>query len=194
MTTTFTRTDDRLGKFTLRPVDPDADGPLLHGWVTHPKARFWMMQGWDADAVTRQYRDIAASPHHEAFLGHLDEEARFLVERYDPRHDEIGAAYRVRGGDVGMHFLTAPTDAPLPGFTLAVITTVVEMLFADPATERIVVEPDVDNHAVHALNAAVGFRVVDTVTLSYKQALLSVCERADLARARGASRTGGVRA
>ena len=39
----FSRTDERLGEFALRPVDPAADAPLLHRWVTHPKSAFWMM-------------------------------------------------------------------------------------------------------------------------------------------------------
>ena len=62
-----------------------------------------------------------------------------------------------------MHFLCAPTDAPVHGFTRAVITTVMA-LAASPTrpTRRVVVEPDVRNTAVHALNAAVGFGVVGT--------------------------------
>ena len=28
---------------TLRPLDPLKDAELLHGWVTDPKAAFWMM-------------------------------------------------------------------------------------------------------------------------------------------------------
>ncbi|GAB3980984.1 desferrioxamine E synthetase DesD [Actinoallomurus acanthiterrae] len=52
-----------------------------------------------------------------------------------------------------------------------------ELLFADPGTRRVVVEPDVRNTAVHALNAAVGFEVAGTVSLPGKQALLSVCTR-----------------
>ena len=52
-----------------------------------------------------------------------------------------------------------------------------ELLFADRATRRVVVEPDVRNDAVHALNAAVGFEPAGTVELPGKQALLSFCTR-----------------
>ena len=79
------------------------------------------------------------------------------MERYDPRHVELVGLYDPEPGDVGMHFLFAPTDTPVHGFTRAVITTVMARLFADPATRRVVVEPDVRNTAVHALNEAVGF-------------------------------------
>jgi RimJ/RimL family protein N-acetyltransferase len=55
---------------------------------------------------------------------------------------------------------------------------VMDALFADPATRRVVVEPDVRNEAVHELNATVGFRVVGEVELPNKRALLSICTRA----------------
>ena len=81
------------------------------------------------------------------------------MERYDPAQVELAGSTTPSRGDIGMHFLCAPTDTPVHGFTLAVITTVMDMLFADPAVRRVVVEPDVRNTAVHALNEAVGFRV-----------------------------------
>ncbi len=82
-----------------------------------------------------------------------------------------------------MHFLVAPTDRPLHGFTRAVITAVMTELFADPATARVVVEPDVDNKAVHALNAAVGFVPEREIQKPEKKALLSFCTREQFAKA-----------
>lgn len=178
MTQVFTRTDERLGRFAVRPVVP-GDAPLLHSWVTHRKAAFWQMRDCALADVAEQYRLIAESPWHDAHLGLHEGTPAFLVERYDPAHDAVGRVYDVRPGDVGMHFLVAPADTPVHGFTRAVIVTVMAMLFSDEATERVVVEPDVDNTAVHALNAAVGFRVAGTVALPDKMALLSFCARAD---------------
>ncbi|MGN9776987.1 GNAT family N-acetyltransferase [Micromonospora sp. H33] len=176
--TVHTRQDPRLGEFALRTLDPDADAALLHRWVTHPKAAFWLMQDADVAEVAAEYRRIAAHPHHDAYLGLHDGAPAFLAERYDPAHVELVGLYDARPGDVGMHFLCAPTDTPVRGFTRAVITTVMDWLFADPATERVVVEPDVRNSAVHALNAAVGFEVVGPVDKPEKTALLSICTRA----------------
>lgn len=165
--------------FTLRPVDPVADAAMLHRWVTHPKGRFWQMSGADVAEVGRAYADIDEHPSHEAFLGLLDGEPVFLVERYDPAGDPVGATYEVLPGDVGMHVLVAPTDAPVPGFTRAVFATVLEWLFEDPGVQRVVVEPDVENHAIHAINAWGGFTVHGRVSLPGKDALLSFCTRAD---------------
>ncbi|GHB40832.1 acetyltransferase [Streptomyces cirratus] len=173
----FTRTDPALGDFALRPLDPFSDAELLHGWVTHPKAAFWMMGDASLPDVEREYMRIAAAEHHEAFIGLHDGRPAFLMEKYDPSRLELAGLYDAQPGDVGMHFLVAPSDTPVHGFTRAVITTVMAALFEDPATRRVVVEPDVRNTAVHALNAAVGFVPEGPVRKPEKEALLSFCTR-----------------
>jgi len=171
-------TDPALGTFAFRPVVPRDDAPLLHAWVTHPKAAFWLMQDADVATVEAEYARIAASPTHEAFVGLHDGAPAFLAERYDPAHDPVGTVYDVQPGDVGMHFLVAPSDRRIHGFTHGVITAVMALMFSDPAARRVIVEPDVRNTAVHALNAAVGFEVLQPVTLpDGKEALLSACTR-----------------
>ncbi|GAA0491185.1 GNAT family N-acetyltransferase [Streptomyces olivaceiscleroticus] len=175
--TLFTRTDPVLGEFAVRPLDLTRDIELLHGWVTHPKASFWMMQDASLADVEREYRSIDANEHHDAYIGLHNGTPAFLMERYDPAHVELVGLYEPRSGDVGMHFLTAPSDTPVHGFTKAVITTVMAMLFDDPATARVVVEPDVHNKAVHALNEAVGFEIVRQIAKPEKDAYLSTCTR-----------------
>ncbi|MEU6220056.1 GNAT family N-acetyltransferase [Streptomyces sp. NPDC047022] len=170
-------TTGALGSFTLRPLDPLRDAELLHGWVTHPKAAFWMMQGARLEDVERAYMEIAADEHHHALLGLHDGEPAFLMEKYDPARRELVGLYEPGPGDIGMHFLVAPTGTPLHGFTRAVITAVMRHLFDDPATARVVVEPDVRNTAVQALNATVGFVPAREIQKPEKRALLSFCTR-----------------
>ncbi|MFD9909207.1 GNAT family N-acetyltransferase [Streptomyces sp. NPDC059063] len=161
----------------MRPLDPFEDAELVHSWVTHPKAAFWLMQGAKLHDVEREYMGIAASEHHHAYIGSHDGEPAFLMERYDPRYIELVGLYEPEPGDVGMHFLVAPSEHRIHGFTRAVITTVMEHLFADPRTVRVVVEPDVANHAVHALNETVGFVPEREIDKPEKRALLSFCTR-----------------
>ena len=174
--------------FTFRPLDPLKDAELLHAWVTHPKAAFWMMQDAKLEDVERAYMEIAADAHHHALLG-LDEHGApaFLMEHYDPAHRELVGLYEPEPGDIGMHFLTPPTDRPVHGFTRAVITAVVARLFEDPAVRRVVVEPDVSNKAVHALNEAVGFVPEREIQKPEKTALLSFCTRDQFLAATGVS-------
>ncbi|PTM92243.1 GNAT family N-acetyltransferase [Streptomyces sp. VMFN-G11Ma] len=173
--------------FTFRPLDPLQDAELLHAWVTHPKAAFWMMQDARLQDVEREYMRIAAHEHHHAYLGLRGGEPAFLMERYDPRYVELVGLYEPRPGDVGMHFLTPATDTPVHGFTRSVITAVMAHLFADPAVSRVVVEPDVSNKAVHALNEAVGFVPEREIQKPEKRALLSFCTREQFLAATGAA-------
>ncbi|MEU3700743.1 GNAT family N-acetyltransferase [Streptomyces anulatus] len=179
------RRPDGLGTFAVRPLDPAVDAELVHGWVTHPKAAFWLMGDAVLADVEREYRDIAAHPHHDAFIGLHNGEPAFLIERYDPTEVELKGLYEAEPGDVGMHFLVAPTDTPVHGFTRAVITAVMDFLFADPSVRRVVVEPDVTNSAVQALNKAVGFEVLREIAKPEKDALLSACTRAQFEAATG---------
>ncbi|WP_329369246.1 acetyltransferase [Streptomyces sp. NBC_00669] len=165
-------------RFTFRPVDPPADAGLLHTWVTHPKASFWLMSDASRYDVERAYADIAQAPYQDAFIGSYDGEPVCLLERYDPARVELPGLYDAEPGDVGMHFLVAPADRPVHGFTRAVIAAVMGELFADPSVRRVVVEPDVRNTAVHALNKTVGFEVVRRIRKPEKEALLSICTRA----------------
>ncbi|MBJ7001320.1 acetyltransferase [Streptomyces sp. CRPSP2-6A1] len=169
--------------FSFRPVDPLRDAELLHSWITHPKAAFWMMQDAKLEDIERAYMEIAADQHQQALLGLRDGVPAFLVERYDPVHRELVGLYEPRPGDVGMHFLTPATDTPEHGFTKSVITAVMAHLFEDPAVERVVVEPDVRNKAVHALNAAVGFVAEREIQKPEKEALLSFCTREQFTKA-----------
>ncbi|MET9207525.1 GNAT family N-acetyltransferase [Streptomyces bacillaris] len=178
-------TPRKIGTFTVRPLDPASDAELVHGWVTHPKAAFWLMGGAQLQDVEREYRDIAAHPHHDAFIGLHDGEPAFLIERYDPTEVELKGLYEAEPGDIGMHFLVAPTDTPVHGFTRAVITAVMDFLFADPSVRRVVVEPDVTNSAVQALNKAVGFEVLREIAKPEKDALLSACSREQFEAATG---------
>ncbi|ALX05903.1 GNAT family N-acetyltransferase [Aeromicrobium erythreum] len=194
-------------RIELEPLDVERDVDLLHAWVTHPRSRFWMMQGASVDDVRREYADIVASPHHDAWLGRVDDgdgagggagpwaakstggagpwaanSPAFLAETYDPARSALSAVLDVRPGDLGMHVLVAPTDTPVHGFTTEVFAAVMRHCFAllghaDEPTARVVVEPDAANTAIHALNARAGFVVEGEVQLPDKRALLSTCTR-----------------
>ena len=124
-----------------------------------------------------EYLRIEQSGHHHAFLGEHDGRPAFLMERYEPSYDAVGGMYDVRPGDIGMHVLVAPPVARIPGFTGTVFETILDSLFSDPLVDRIVVEPDVRNTKIQALNERMGFRKHSIVDLPDKQAWLSFCTR-----------------
>lgn len=164
-------------RLTIEPLDLDADLALLHQWVTHPRSVYWQMQDASLADVATEYRLIAENPHHDAWLGRVDGVPAFLAETYDPAHSEIAHLAELQPGDLGMHVLVAPTDAPVRGFTRAVFRAVLDHCFAVPAVRRVVVEPDARNERIRALNREFGFRELRTITLPTKEAVLSVRHR-----------------
>jgi hypothetical protein len=84
-----------------------------------------------------------------------------------------------------MHLLVAPpSSGPEHGYTTAVMDAVLARLFSRPEVERVVVEPDVRNTRIHALNERLGFQPAGTVALPDKEALLSFCTRSGYLAAR----------
>lgn len=173
-----------MSDITIEAVVLDRDVATLHAWITHPRSAFWGMQAASLDEVCAAYFAIAADPHHDAWLGRVDGVPAFLAETYDPEYSELAGRYDWQAGDIGMHVLVAPTDRPRSGFTSEVFRAVMELCLDDPRRQRVVVEPDVRNHRIAALNAAAGFRVVQHLQLSDKEAALSVCGREDFERSR----------
>ncbi len=179
---TFYHLHPHLGDFGLRLVDPPTDSPLLHEWVTHPKAKYWMMQDASVADVLAEHEAIELHAGHFAYMGLYHYRARFLVEVYDPAQSELAGVYDPEQGDIGMHVLTAPSEQPIPGFTKGVMETVMHLLFDGFGAKRVVVEPDTGNEAIHRLNEFVGFKPERAVRLKDKQALLSFCTRIDFER------------
>jgi len=174
---TFTDAIPGLGRFHLRAIHCDDDSTLIHDWVSREYARFWGMRGDTQAQVAAFYRDLHESPHSQGYLGFFEGRPTFLVECYQPQHDPIGAHYDVRPGDRGMHVLVAPPETRIPHFTWGVLSSVMALMFSDPDTCRVVVEPDVRNDRIHSLNRRVGFRYDRQVRLPEKTAHLAFCTR-----------------
>ncbi|WP_371404377.1 acetyltransferase [Kribbella sp. NBC_00662] len=174
---TYRRFAAGLGTFSLRPFDLTEDVTTLHSWVTQPYARYWGLLDASVADVHAEYLRIEQSAHHCAFLGEHDGRPAFLMERYEPTYDAVGQVYDVAPGDIGMHVLVGPATTPISGFTAAVFETIMDSLFSDPLVDRVVVEPDVRNVKIQALNERMGFRKHSVVQLADKQAWLSFCTR-----------------
>ncbi|MGO2327796.1 GNAT family N-acetyltransferase [Glutamicibacter arilaitensis] len=182
-----------MTNYTFRTISLPEDTALLHSWIATKHAAFWGMPTASETEIAAEYRSLLETDDYEVLLG-LDGagSARFLVELYNPATSALAEAYNYVRGDRGLHFLAPAASTPQPGFTLDALSAAVQQAFSRPGTERIIVEPDQRNKAIHALNARVGFRPVRPVQLaepdgSTKQALLSICTRNDFETATGRS-------
>lgn len=168
-----------LGAIEVMPVSLPADLAMLHAWVTHPRSHFWGMQGWAREQVAAEFTGIAGNPYHDAWILAIDGEPIALSETYRPQHSPLDGQYPASPGDLGMHVLVAPPRRRRSGTTAVIMTAVLRWCFRDPLVQRVVVEPDVRNHAIHAKNLAAGFRPLRTAVLPDKTALISAATRAD---------------
>jgi len=167
------------GRFSLRALRIPDDIAIIHAWVTREYAGFWGLTGKSLGQVEEAYREIARTA--DIYLGFFQGDPAFLMESYLPASHPVGEHYPVLPGDRGMHLLVAPAESPMAGFTWAVFRVVMDFLFSDPAVKRIVVEPDIRNAGIHALNRRAGFRYTKPINLPGKTAHLAFCTRENFA-------------
>ncbi|EJM98647.1 GNAT family N-acetyltransferase [Herbaspirillum sp. YR522] len=163
----------------LRPVLAASDAALLQRWFSSERGRFWAMPDKSCRGVRMHYTRMQRSPDARAFLGHADGRAAFVIECYDPACHDLAAHYRVEPGDLGLHLFVAAPVTRVPNFTRDVFRFVLGFMFGRLAARRVVVEPDVDNLRIHALNRSMGFRDAGCIALPDKIAILAFCTRAD---------------
>ncbi|GAA0579048.1 GNAT family N-acetyltransferase [Streptomyces crystallinus] len=167
-----------FGTVRLRRLDPAGDADLVHSWVTQDRARFWGMRDADRAHVEETYAYVDSLPTHHAFLLLLDDEPVGLFQTYEPGADPLGECYEVRPGDVGIHILVAPAPGPArPGFTGALMRSLIRYVLSDPAVRRIVVEPDVRNVKSIERMVRSGFVLGEEVAKPEKRARLAFLER-----------------
>lgn len=175
--------------FSLRPVRPAEDADWLHDWLRRDYARFWGLTRASREDVMAVYEAIQNSGHSLAYLGSRAQAPAFLLEHYLPAHDPVAGHYPVRAGDHGIHFVLAPLQTPRHNFSIEVLMAIIEIIFRDTPARRLVVEPDVRNLKIHALNFRAGFRYTGLIQLPTKTAYLGFCNRPQFAAAQRLQRS-----
>lgn len=177
----FVKTIPGLGVFELRPIDMENDIQLIHNWVNRDYAVYWEMNGFSEEEVKNTYYNILEKT--QVYIGVFNGKVAFLLECYDPQNDIVGKYYQSQKGDKGMHILVAPSERVIPNFTWNIFTVILDFIFSDAKSQRIVVEPDARNHKIHLLNKKAGFVFQHVLELPHKKAHLEFCTREDYYRA-----------
>lgn len=166
-----------INGFQFRALDLKQDLPTLQSWFNQEYAQFWGMQGLNLAAIENL---MAATQHKFALIGEWQGKALFMVELYDPAHDEVGKHYRVAPGDCGVHLIIAPPDGkPISGLSFKVMDAIAQLVLEKLAFNRLMVEPDQLNSKIHRLNSRVGIRYEKAIQLSTKAAFLGFCTAAE---------------
>ncbi|WP_243417900.1 GNAT family N-acetyltransferase [Actinomycetospora cinnamomea] len=163
--------------WSLRLVTPH-DAATVHAWMHRPHVatrwdQAWSRERWDAE-IARQL----AGEHSRPCLVARDGLELAYVEIYRVARDGLAEHYDAGPDDLGLHVAIGEEDRTGFGLGTALLTALAEaLLAADPACERIVLEPEEGNAAMHRALAKAGFVATARVRLPHKVALLHVRER-----------------
>ena len=148
-----------FGTVRILPLDPVADAPTIHRWVSEQRAAFWGMNGLTQAQVTEIYAHMETLDTHHAHLVTRDDEPVALLQTYDPAADRVGDCYAVEPGDIGIHLLLAPAGpgGERPGWSAAVMGALASYVLLGLDRRRIVVDPDVRNEKAIARFLRQGF-------------------------------------
>ncbi|MDT0395549.1 MULTISPECIES: GNAT family N-acetyltransferase [Streptomyces] len=156
---------DGFGTVRVVPLDPAADAPLLHRWVSGERAAFWGMNGLTERQVAGIYAHMATLGTHHAHLVLKDGTPAALLQTYEPGADRVGDCYPVEPGDIGVHLLIAPADGAQPGWTAALVGAIAVYVLVGLDRTRVVVDPDVANEKAVARFLRQGFTAGPVVVL-----------------------------
>ncbi|MEY7980375.1 GNAT family N-acetyltransferase [Streptomyces pilosus] len=158
---------DGFGTVRVLPLDPAADAPLLHRWVSEERAAFWGMNGLTEQRVAEIYAHMDTLDTHHAYLVLKDGTPAALLQTYEPEADRVGACYPVEPGDIGIHLLLAPA-APgeaRPGWPAGRAAAFVTYVMLVLDRRRVGVDPDVAHEKAVARVARRGVTTGPVVVL-----------------------------
>lgn len=158
---------DGFGSVRIVPLDPAADAPLLHRWVSEERAAFWGMNGLCEQRVAEIYAHLDTLDTHHAYLVLKDGTPAALLQTYEPHADRVGEVYSVEPGDIGVHLLLAPAapEGARSGWTGGLVAAIATYILVVLDRGRVVVDPDVANEKAIARFLKQGFTAGPTVVL-----------------------------
>ena len=161
------------GRFTLSPVKPEQDLPLIRGWMNDPAvARYWELDG-PPERTDAHVREQIELPHTQPLLARLSGRPIGYWELYRAAEDRLAGYYAAEPEDLGIHLLIGESDCRgigLGGVLLRALADAAQRL----RPRRLVAEPDERNTASVRAFAAAGFLVEGALELPEKRATLMV--------------------
>jgi RimJ/RimL family protein N-acetyltransferase len=123
-------------------------------------------------------RAAAAEDHQQVLIGSVDGEPVSYWECYWAARDPLARHYPAEPADQGVHLLIGPPERTGRGLGRQLLQAVVAwQLGREPATRRVVAEPDVRNQRMIHVFQQCGFRRAGELELPDKRAALMLHER-----------------
>jgi len=159
------------GRFTLSPVRPDRDLPLIHRWMNDPEvARYWDLDGPLERTAGHVYTQVALA-YTQPLLARLGGRAIGYWELYQAAADPLAGYYPAEPDDLGVHLLIGEGDCRGLGLGSLLLRALADAVQRE-RPRRLVAEPDERNLASIRAFTAAGFTALDTLELPEKRATL----------------------
>lgn len=161
------------GRFTLSPVKPDRDLPLIGRWMNDPDvARYWELAG-PLERTNEHVRAQLESAHAQPLLARLAGRAIGYFELYQAAEDRLAEYYAAEPDDVGVHLLIGEEDCRGIGLGSVLLRALADAVQRE-RPRRVVAEPDERNVASVRAFTAAGFVAADPIDLPEKRATLMI--------------------
>lgn len=146
----------------------------LYQWVQLPYAiTYWQMNHLSFAEFENHYQVVLTDNRATSLIGYHEGKMVCQAEIYKCLYDEIAGHYMVGKNDVGIHFLMAPVEQiSIPGLSLVMMKSLIDVLFSIPEVIRIMGEPDAHNTKANLLVQKAGFHFLCQAKMSYKIANL----------------------
>jgi RimJ/RimL family protein N-acetyltransferase len=159
------------GRFTLSPVKPDRDLPLIHRWMNDPAvAEYWALDGPPERTADHVHAQLELG-YTQPLLARLSGRAIGYWELYQAAQDPLAGHYPAEPADLGVHLLIGEADCRglgLGGLLLRVLADAAQR----QKPRRLVAEPDERNLASVRAFARAGFEAAGMLELPDKRATL----------------------
>jgi RimJ/RimL family protein N-acetyltransferase len=168
-----------LGRaLNFRCVIIDTDLQRFNRWMNDPVvAAFWQETG-DMQKHRHYLEAIEADPHMLNLIAYLDDEPFGYFEVYWAKEDRVAPFYDAHDFDRGWHVLIGEPQMRGKPFVTAWLPSISHYLFLDDCrTQRIVIEPRVDNHKMMRNLAHGGYANLKEFDFPHKRAALHMLLR-----------------
>ena len=168
-----------LGRdLTFRTVNPATDLGFFNRWMNDPiVAKFWQEEG-NLAKHTAYLEAIQADPHVINLISYLGDEPFGYFEIYWAKENRIAPYYEVDDFDRGWHVLIGEPSMRGRPFVTAWLPSISHYLFLnDDRTQRIVIEPRVDNSKMIRNLMQCGYASLKEFDFPHKRAMLCMLLR-----------------
>lgn len=163
---------------SLRVASAELDSERLNRWMNDPHvAAFWQEEG-----PLEKHRDYlrrgAEDPHMLALIACLDNVPFGYFETYWAKEDRIAPFCEARDYDRGWHVLIGEPAFRGARYVPAWLPSISHYLFLDdPRTQRIVIEPRIDNARMLRNLSRSGYALEKAFDFPHKRAMLGTLSR-----------------